>query len=116
MLTVEQQDDLVTVNVMGELMLDDFREFEAVVVGELEDYERIDVLLDLSNMTGFSIDAAWEDLKFTREHERDFRRIAVVTSDQWLTWLVWLNGAFSGAQVQSFPERQDAEHWLAMQE
>lgn len=116
MLTVEQQNDQVTVNVMGELMLDDFRDFETVVLDELQDHERIDVLLDLSNMTGFSIDAAWEDLKFTREHERDFRRIAVVTSEQWLSWLVWLNGAFSGAQVQSFPERQDAEHWLAMPE
>ncbi|HBE91967.1 MAG TPA: STAS/SEC14 domain-containing protein [Gammaproteobacteria bacterium] len=113
MLTVEQRDECVTVSVMGELMLDDFREFESVVVSELEEHERVDVLMDLSNMTGFSIDAAWEDLKFSREHDKDFRRIAVITSDQWISWLVWLNGAFSGAQVQTFPEREDAEHWLA---
>ena len=113
MLTVEQKDDLVSVSVMGELMLEDFREFESVVVSELEQYDHVDVLLDLSSMTGFSIDVAWEDLKFTREHDRDFRRIAVVTTEQWVSWLVWLNGAFSGAQVQTFPERDDAEHWLA---
>jgi len=113
MLAVERARDLVTVTVLGELMLDDFREFEQTVEEELADHDHVDILLDLTEMTGFTVDAAWEDLRFSRQHNRDFRRIAVVTSDQWLTWLAWLNGAFINAEVQTFPERSDAEHWLA---
>jgi hypothetical protein len=113
MIVIEENQDLLTINVYGELTLDDFREFELAVMDELKKFPQVNLLFDLSNMTGFTVDVAWEELQFNRQHVRELKRIAVVTHDQWLTWLSWLSGAFTGADAQTFPEADDARAWLA---
>jgi hypothetical protein len=112
MIAIDEIENLLRINVFGELTLADFREFEDAVTDELKNYPRVNLLLDLSQMSGFTLDAALEDIQFNRQHVRDFNRIAVVTDSQWLAWLTWLSGVFSEADVQTFPERSDAESWL----
>ncbi len=113
MIVVEEVNDLLKMTVYGELTLADFEEFESAVSDELKDYPQFDVLFDLSNMTGFTVDVAWEDIQFARQHRRDFRRIAVVTRQQWVSWLSWLSGVFTDTDVQTFPDLESARNWLA---
>lgn len=113
MIVIEEDRELLRVHVYGELTVDDFREFEQAVAGELKRYPQVDLLLDFRNMTGFTLDAALEEIQFNRNHAGDYKRIAVVTSDQWLTWVSWLAGVFAHADVQRFPDVDDAETWLA---
>ncbi len=42
-------------------------------------------------MLSYSVDVAWEELKFSREHKNDFGRIAILTGDQWVAWSMWVN-------------------------
>jgi len=35
-------------------------------------------------MADFTVDMAWEEIKFSRQHAGDFRRIAVLTDSQWV--------------------------------
>lgn len=113
MIVIEERTDLLKVHVYGELALADYREFETAVGSGLKTAPKVRLLLDLTQMSGFTLDVAWEDIRFTRAHAHDFRRIAVVTDSQWLTWIGWLSAAFTDAEVETFEEPADAEHWLA---
>lgn len=112
MISFEDEHALLKAHVYGEFTLADFREFETAVTAELEEAPRIRLLLDLSAMSGFTIDMAWEEIKFTRGHTHDFRRIAVVASDSWTAWLGWLGAAFTDAEVLLFDNLTEAEGWL----
>jgi sulfite exporter TauE/SafE len=113
MIVIEEQGDLLKATVYSELALADFREFEAAVNNELKRAPKIKLLLNLGKMSGYTLDVIWEDLKFTRAHAHDFRRIAVVTPNVWITWLGWLPSAFTDAEIRNFGNLADAEAWLA---
>lgn len=112
MIVIEDQKDVLKVHVYAEFTLDDFREFEDAVTDELREYEHVNVLFDLTNMERFSMDMAMEELKFNKQHARDYERIAVVTDNQWHAWVGWLAGAFVDAEVQQFDDLDSAGAWL----
>ena len=111
MIGIEEQQDLLKVHVFGEFSVDDFREFEDAMTDELRFAPKVRLVLDLTQMSGFTVDMAWEDIKFTRAHAHDFKRIAVVSSDQWISWMGWLNGLFTDAELQVFQDLDDATAW-----
>lgn len=113
MIVIEETPELLKAHVYGKLSLSDYREFEQALTGEVARHGPVDVLLDLTEMTGFSLDAALEDLKFNRAHARDYRRIAVVAGNQWVAWMTWLSGVFTQTDVQEFPDLDAANAWLA---
>ncbi len=112
MIVIEDLKDVLKVHVYAEFTLDDFREFEDAVTNELREYEHVNVLFDLTNMERFSMDMAMEELKFNKQHARDYERIAVVTDNQWHAWVGWLAGAFVDAEVQQFEDLESAGAWL----
>lgn len=113
MIVIEPERDLLKVHIYSDMTLDDFREFEQAVIDELKQYEHVNILLDLSSMTGFSVDVALEDLRFSKQHAHDYEKIAVVTDSQWLTWVSWLAAAFVSAEVRKFDDPESAAAWLA---
>lgn len=112
MIVIEEHEDLLKVHVYGELTLEDFKEFEESVNRELLAYEKLNLLLDLSEMNGFTLDAALEEIQFNRRHIGQYKKIAVVTSDQWIAWVSWLATVFTGAEVQKLPNVPQAESWI----
>ncbi|MFN8836503.1 MAG: rhodanese-like domain-containing protein [Betaproteobacteria bacterium] len=113
MITIETTGRLITVGVFGEFALADFQRFEREVLETLRVAGRVDLLLDLRDMQGYTLDVAWEDLRFVRAHAHDFRRVAVVSSQRWHGWLAWVNRLLVDAQVQLFEREDGARHWLA---
>jgi hypothetical protein len=113
MIGISEEQDLLRIHVLNEFTVDDFREFENAVTGELKSNPKIRLLMDLSNMSGFTVDMAWEDVKFTRAHSQAFRRIAIVCSSDWNRWLGWVTAAFTDAETQIFDDLDEAEGWLA---
>src|SRR4030065_444045 len=75
MIVVNEKNDLLEMHVYGELTLADYRGFEEAVGRELKTAPKVKLLLDLAQMTGYTLDVAWEEIKFTRSHAHDFRRI-----------------------------------------
>jgi hypothetical protein len=112
MIVVNEKKDLLEMNVYGELTLADYRGFEEAVGRELKTAPKIKLLLDLTQMTGYTLDVAWEEIKFTRAHAHDFRRIAIVSDTQLVPWLSWVNAAFSDAEASIFDNREPAIVWL----
>ncbi len=114
MITIQQNGNLVNAAVLGEFMLADFKEFEEDVLYKLQSPGPINLLMDLRDMVGYTLDVAWEELKFfSREHEHDFTKIAVVTTDQWRTWAAWLSRIFVDADIQVFNDYEAARAWVS---
>ena len=112
MITIEEQNNLVNIAVMGEFTIADFKQFEEHALYKLKAPGQINLLFDLRGMLGYTPDVAWEEIKFfRREHNHDFSKIAVVTEDQWLTWQAWLSRLFIDADVRAFQNYDDAQDW-----
>lgn len=113
MITVDHTPQRVNLVVMGEFTLDDFTEFEEyLIANELFDGSH-DILFDLREMAGFTLDMAWEEIKFSRIHGGDFQRVAVVTDSQWVAWSAWLEKTFVKAELRIFADSVEAQAWLA---
>jgi len=113
MISTESTDKLVSLVVFGEFTLADYKEFEDVVNYRIQFSGPVDLLFDLSQMAGLTLDVMWEEIKFSRQHANDFRRVAVVTDSQWVTWSAWLSQTFVEADVEVFDTAAAASEWLA---
>ena len=91
MINTDHSDCLISITVFGEFTLADFKEFE-----------------DLD----FTLDVAWEEIQFSRQHSGDFQRIAVLSDSQWITWSAWLSQAFVDADLRVFDDEGEAHLWL----
>lgn len=112
MIAIERTTTLLDVAVLGEFTLADFNQFEERALDMLRSSSATNLLLDLRDMLGYTVDVAWEEVRFfNREHLHDFKKIAVVTDDQWITWQAWLSRIFVDADVQVFSAYKDAKAW-----
>ncbi|GAB6049643.1 hypothetical protein JCM16106_04870 [Hydrogenophilus islandicus] len=112
MITIETRDNRVEATVFGEFTLADFREFEEQIAYANRFHGPVRLLLDLRQMLSYTIDVAWEELKFTHNHPDAFDRIAIVTDDAWLTWIAWLERFFVDAEIRTFTTEEEARVWL----
>jgi len=113
MITIEQTKNLVNVAVMGEFTIADFTAFEEQTLPKLKSPGELNLLFDLRAMISYTLDVAWEDLKFfKREHDNDFGKIAIVTDNQWLTWEALLSRAFINADLRAFEDYKEAKAWV----
>ena len=112
MIAIDHSGKLVTVSVLGEFVLADYKEFEDMVRAALAPGGKVSLLMDLRQMAGFTLDVAWEDIKYTRSHPNDFDRIAVVTRSEWIIWSAWVSQMFTNADVQVFDDDTEARGWL----
>ena len=114
MITIQQTANLVNVAVLGEFTLADFKQFEEQALYKLETPGELNLLFDLRDMIGYTLDVAWEEIKFfRREHNHDFSKIAVVTSNQWQTWQAWLSRLFVDADICVFEDYEEALAWAS---
>jgi len=113
MITTQHQGQLVEFAVFGEFTLADFKEFEELVLDEIKFSGPLNLLVDLRDMADFTLDVAWEEIRFSKQHAGDFKRIAVITDSQWVAWSAWLEQLFVNADVTVFGDEAEARLWLA---
>lgn len=103
---------LVIASVLGEFTLADFSEIEKAIEFALKFQGKAKLLLDLTDMLGFTLDVAWQEIRFTHQHAHEFDRIAIVTNDQWLQWSAWLPSNLTDADLQVFEDYDSALEWI----
>ncbi len=116
MIAIDHSGKLVTVNVLGEFVLADYKEFEEMVRATQVEGGKVNLLIDLRQMADFTLDVAWEDIKYTRSHPNDFGKIAVVTHSEWVIWSAWLSQMFINADLQVFDDDAEARSWVDAEE
>lgn len=112
MITIDHQPGRVSVAVLGEFAVGDFKEFEELACFKIKFEGPVDLCFDLRQMAGFTVDLVWEEIRFSRQHPQDFRRIAVLTDSQWVTWSAWVSQLFTEADVEVFDNEDEAKAWL----
>ncbi|MBK6638861.1 MAG: STAS/SEC14 domain-containing protein [Rhodocyclaceae bacterium] len=112
MITIDHTDSLISVAVLGEFTLGDFQEFEELVIYKARMSGPVRLFLDLTEMSGATLDMAWEEIKFSREHPNDFERIGIVTDSEWITWSAWLQRLFVNAELMVSHDADDVRSWL----
>jgi len=114
MITSKLEENTVNVAVLGEFTLADYKEFEEAVLYGIQFKGPVNILIDLRDMVGFTVDVAWEEIKFSREHRFDFHKIAVVTDTRWNNWSAWIQRLFTDAKVQVFEDYDVAHNWVTL--
>ncbi len=112
MISLQQRGDVVMISVLGQFTLDDFRQLEEHVLYSIKFQGLANMLVDLRDMLGYSVDVAWEEIRFSRDHVTGFGRVAIVSEDQWLSWLAWLQSLFVPTNLRVFGELDEAERWV----
>ncbi len=113
MINIEKTQNTVVVAVIGEFTLADYKDFEDKVLHQYHFDGRANLLFDWRDMVDYSVDVAWEEIKFMREHGSEFGRVAVVTDDQWQAWSAWVSNLFIDADVAVFLDYDEALEWVS---
>ena len=116
MITFQKTGNLIIVAVIGEFTLTDFQEFENQVLYKSHFEGKANLLFDWRDMLDYTIDVAWEEIKFMREHGSEFNRVAVVTDDQWQGWSAWVSNLFINQDVLVFGDYDEAITWISADE
>ncbi len=113
MIAIQKNGSWLNVAVLGEFTIADFKQFEEEALYKLTSPGPVNLLFDLRDMIGYTLDVAWEEIKFfRREHQHDFTKIAVVTDDQWRAWAAWLSRLFVDADIRVFADYKEAQAWV----
>ena len=114
MITIEHEGSLTVVGVFARLEIADFRRLEEEIESQLRLLGRIDLMVDLRGMLGYTLDVAFEDLRFTREHAHDVGRVAILSEDDAVVWTALLSELFVRADIRVFDDETLAREWLAL--
>lgn len=104
--------DVLSVKASGRLTHADYQQFIPNVEGLLEERGRVRVLFELQDCQGWTLRAAWDDLKFGLKHRGDFERCAVVGDKKWQKWLTILSRPFVKAKYFDKVALDKAWQWV----
>ncbi len=113
MIAIDHQEHLITVTVLGEFTLADFKEFEELVNVKVKFEGSVSLLFDLREMADYTVDMALEEIRYSRAHSDEFDRVAVITESQWVAWSAWISQVFVSADLRVFADEAQARAWLA---
>lgn len=112
MISIESDNHLVNIAVLGEFTLADFKDMEKTALSKIKSDNRVNLLLDLRGMTGLTVDVAWEEIEFARDHPFDLWKIAVVTESALVAGGAWFVGLFTPAETAIFEDYNLAKEWI----
>ncbi|WP_124950821.1 STAS/SEC14 domain-containing protein [Sulfuriferula thiophila] len=112
MINITTENNIVRAAALGEFTIADFHEFEETILHGIKFQGTVNLQIDLRDMLDFTIDVAWEELRFSRVHANDFGKIAIITSSEWISWSAWINQLFVEADIMVFDTLEPAESWL----
>ena len=113
MITVQHEGNLTIIGIFARLEIADFKRLEDEIESQLKGLGKIDLLVDLRGMLGYTLDVALEDLRFSRAHARDVGRVAILSEDDSMMWTALLSELFVRAEIRVFDDEPVAREGLA---
>ncbi|HZP92330.1 MAG TPA: STAS/SEC14 domain-containing protein [Burkholderiales bacterium] len=112
MITIQHEGSLTVVGVFAKFELADYKRFEEEVLRQLGKLGKVNLLVDLRDMLGYTLDAALEDIRFSRRHAHDVGRIAILSDNDAVGWTALLARLFMDAEIRVFDSEVEARQWL----
>ena len=109
-----EDDFFVTFKAIGTLTHQDYEVMVPVLEAALAGVKDPDIyaLVDVTELEGWELQAAWDDLKLGVKHVRHFERIAIVGKTTLQEVMAKLANWFTPAEVKFFVDKLDAITWL----
>lgn len=105
---------LLTVRMSGDLTADDCEAATSECKEAVDQAEgKLNAVLEIAGLRGWSIAELWKELKFDVEHFDDFRRVAVIDQPNAADLFGNTSSSFTSADVKFFTveEIDDAKSW-----
>lgn len=99
---------------IGKLTHEDYEVINPMVDSALQGVENpsIKAMVDLTELEGWDMHAAWDDFQFGLKHGRQFDKIAIYGKAGWQEWAAKIGGWFIAGEVAFFDNETDALDWL----
>ncbi|NVJ53523.1 MAG: STAS/SEC14 domain-containing protein [Campylobacteraceae bacterium] len=100
---------------VGTLTHEDYEKLTPMLENTLKQIEdpKIKALIDCSELNGWEIQAAWDDLKIGLKHGSEFDKVAIITNRTWIEVGAKVSTWFINGQIQTFEKEDDAINWLS---
>lgn len=107
-------DFFVAFKAVGKLTHQDYEMMVPVLESALEGVKDPDIyaLMDVTELDGWELQAAWDDLKLGVKHIRHFEKVAIVGKTTLQEVMAKLANWFTPAEVKFFVDKGDAVAWL----
>ncbi len=74
----------------------------------------VKVLIDGTEMEGWELRAAWDDLKLGLKHGKEFEKIAIYGNKHWQEITAKIGVWFMSGEVKYFDDYESALNWLKL--
>jgi hypothetical protein len=98
----------------GKLTHEDYEIITPMIDSALEGVKEpvVDVFIDGSELEGWELRAAWDDMKLGLKHGSDFNRIAIYGNKKWQEYASKLGSWFISGEIKYFESADEALTWL----
>ena len=73
---------------------------------------KVDVLIDCTELEGWELRAAWDDLKLGLKHNNEFNKVAIYGNKNWQEIAAKVGSWFMSGEVKYFENLTNATMWL----
>lgn len=104
----------LTIKAIGTLTHEDYQVITPLVDSALEKVHqpKINALVDITELKGWEMQAAWDDFKFGLKHGSEFEKIALVGNESWQEWAAKIGTWFIAGEMKFFEQINEALIWI----
>lgn len=109
------EDVFLSIKAVGKLTHADYQVITPLIDGALGSVKqpKVKMLMDASELDGWELRAAWDDLRLGLKHGSDFLKIAIISNKRWQDLVAKVGSWFLSGEVRSFDDREAGLAWLA---
>ncbi len=107
-------DFFLSMKAVGKLTHADYEKINPMIDSALEGISdpKVKVFIDGSELDGWELRAAWDDLKLGLKHGNEFDKIAILGNKKWQEYGTKVASWFTSGEVKYFEDADDALSWI----
>lgn len=108
----------MNLKIAGKLSHEDYEVMVPMLESAIEGirHPQIDALVDLTELEGWEMRAAWDDLKLGLRHGDEFRNVAIIGEGPWMKFATRVGSWFLPGKARIFADKDAALEWLCDRE
>ena len=101
--------------ITGKLTHQDYETITPMIDSALAEVKqpKINALVDITELDGWEIRAAWDDFKLGLKHGSEFEKIALIGNKKWQEAISKLSNWFTSGEIKYFEKRDEGVLWLS---
>jgi len=105
---------LFTMKIQGKLTHEEYERIIPMLESALKGIEHphINVFVDATELEGWELRAAWDDLKLGIHHGNEFAKIAIFGNKKWQEYAAKIGSWFISGEAKFFENMRDGLNWL----